>query len=54
MDSPAYSRLLIRHPQVMNRLRGEVASVMGESVHPSKEQVRNMPYLGYVIKESTP
>ncbi|KAF4248003.1 hypothetical protein CNMCM8980_006467 [Aspergillus fumigatiaffinis] len=45
-------RLLVRHEQVMIRLREEIASVMGDSTHPTKEQVRKMPYLSCVIKES--
>ncbi|KAH8646249.1 cytochrome P450 [Xylariales sp. PMI_506] len=45
-------RLLIRHPQVMQRLRVEIESVMGESVTPTREQIRKMPYLSYVIQES--
>jgi hypothetical protein len=40
------------HEQVMIRLREEIASVMGDSTHPTKEQVRKMPYLSCVIKES--
>ncbi|KAG2010662.1 hypothetical protein GB937_007628, partial [Aspergillus fischeri] len=45
-------RLLVRHEQVMIRLREEIASVMGDSAHPTKEQIRKMPYLSCVIKES--
>ena len=48
----AYRRLLVRHDSVMNRLRSEIYSVMGESEHPSREQIRRMPYLACVIKES--
>lgn len=36
----------------MIRLREEIASVMGDSAHPTKEQIRKMPYLSCVIKES--
>jgi hypothetical protein len=46
------SRLLVRNPQVMDRLRNEVSSVMGDQVHPSREQIRKMPYLANVITES--
>ncbi|KAH6667986.1 cytochrome P450 [Halenospora varia] len=45
-------RLLIRHPQAMHRLRMEVFSVMGNSDQPNREQIRKMPFLSYVIKES--
>ncbi|KAH0553028.1 hypothetical protein GP486_006779 [Trichoglossum hirsutum] len=36
----------------MDRLRSEVRSVMGESEHPSREQIRRMPFLACIIKES--
>lgn len=49
----ACSRLLVRHPESMQRLREEVTSVMGDSVHPTREQIRKMPYLANVIKECT-
>ncbi|RFU28119.1 hypothetical protein B7463_g8229, partial [Scytalidium lignicola] len=45
-------RLLVRHPETMNRLRKEVSFVMGESDHPTREQIRKMLYLSCVIKES--
>ncbi|TVY50558.1 Cytochrome P450 [Lachnellula cervina] len=45
-------RLLVRHPYVMNRLRNEVAIIMGKSELPSREQIRRMPFLACVIKES--
>ncbi|KAF7114046.1 hypothetical protein CNMCM5793_007026 [Aspergillus hiratsukae] len=45
-------RLLVRHERVMFRLRKGIASVMGDSVHPTREQIRKMPYLSCVIKES--
>ncbi|KAF1991541.1 cytochrome P450 [Aulographum hederae CBS 113979] len=45
-------RLLVRHPHVLSRLRSEVASVMKNSPHPNREQIRKMPYLACVIKES--
>ncbi|TVY80279.1 Cytochrome P450 [Lachnellula suecica] len=44
-------RLLVRHPEVMNRLRSEIAAVMGASEQPSREQIRRMPFLACVIKE---
>lgn len=46
------SRLLVRHPETMNRLRREVASAMGTAASPTREIVRKMPFLACVIKES--
>lgn len=46
------SRLLVRHPNAMARLRGEIASVMKGETHPSREQIRKMLFLSCVIKES--
>ena len=46
------SRLLIRHPSVMERLRKEVHSVLSDEEHPTREKIRKMPYLALVIKES--
>lgn len=48
-----FSRLLVRHSNVMERLRREIASIMEVSPTPSREQIRKMPYLACVIKEST-
>ncbi|KAI9931071.1 hypothetical protein MW887_010728 [Aspergillus wentii] len=45
-------RLLVRHENVMSRLQQEVKSVMGDQAHPTREQIRKMPYLALVIKES--
>ncbi|MCJ1244075.1 hypothetical protein MMC30_001272 [Trapelia coarctata] len=45
-------RLLARHPQVMERLRAEVTSVMGNTENPTRELIRRMPYLASIIKES--
>ncbi|KAL8769469.1 MAG: hypothetical protein Q9209_004530 [Squamulea sp. 1 TL-2023] len=46
------ARLLVRHEKVMQRLQNEVKSVMGSAVHPSREQIRKMPFLTIVLKES--
>lgn len=46
------SRLLVRHKVVMTRLQKEIDSVMGDSENPSREQIRKMPYLASVIRES--
>ncbi|KAI1813016.1 cytochrome P450 [Poronia punctata] len=45
-------RLLVRHPHIMQRLRSEVAIVMRDTSSPTREQVRNMPFLACVVKES--
>ena len=36
----------------MGKLRQQIQSVMGASKRPTKEQIRSMPYLSCVIKES--
>lgn len=36
----------------MHRLRAEISTVMGDSESPNREQIRRMPYLARVIKES--
>lgn len=46
------SRLLIRHPDAMSRLRKEAYSVMSGSDRPTREHIRRMPFLACVIKES--
>lgn len=46
------SRLLVRHPEVLVRLRKEIQSVLESSQSPTREQIRKMPYLSFVIKES--
>ena len=47
------SRLLVRHPDVLKRLRDEVRSISGEDAAISKAQVQKMTYLRCVIDEST-
>lgn len=51
-------RLLARHPQVLQRLREEIASVCGlgpESQPPSRDDLKptRMPYLSVVVKEGS-
>ena len=46
------SRLLVRHMNVMKRLRQEIALVMEGGQVPTRDQIRKMPYLACVIKES--
>jgi cytochrome P450 len=50
--STIFSRLLVRHPNVMARLRQEISSIMESSHIPSREQIKRIPYLACVIKES--
>ncbi|KAK4101894.1 cytochrome P450 [Parathielavia hyrcaniae] len=45
-------RLLVRHPQALERLRREVKSVMGDLSSPTREQIRRTPFLGCVVNES--
>ncbi|KXX74791.1 Cytochrome P450 52A13 [Madurella mycetomatis] len=45
-------RLLVRHPAAMERLRSEVRNVMGNSTNPRRDQIRAMPFLACVVKES--
>ena len=45
-------RLLVRHPRVMSHLRQQIWSIIGSSNDPTKEQIKRMPYLAHVIKES--
>ena len=37
----------------MERLRQEVLAIVGYTEPPTREQIRKMPYLAIVIKEST-
>ena len=45
------SRLLVHHPRVMNRLRGEIASVLARKSELNREDLKKMTYLSYVLKE---
>ncbi|KAJ5549937.1 hypothetical protein N7461_004635 [Penicillium sp. DV-2018c] len=45
-------RLLVRHEYAMKRLREEIASVMEGNLTPNRDQIKKMPYLACVIKES--
>lgn len=47
-------RLLARHPNVLDKLRAEVASTVGlgqDGVQPTREQLKKMKYLDSVLKE---
>ncbi|KAI8283828.1 hypothetical protein K4K60_002417 [Colletotrichum sp. SAR11_57] len=46
-----HSRLLARTPRVIDKLRNEVGTVMGQRALASKADLREMPYLAQVIKE---
>ncbi|KIW00620.1 uncharacterized protein PV09_07816 [Verruconis gallopava] len=45
-------RLLVRHPEALDRLRREITSIIGRSEAPSRSDVRKMPFLSCIIKES--
>ncbi|KAK3935858.1 cytochrome P450 52A13 [Diplogelasinospora grovesii] len=45
-------RLLVRHAAAMERLRSEVLAVMGSLTNPTREQIKQMPFLACVVKES--
>ncbi|KAL3480618.1 cytochrome P450 [Aspergillus californicus] len=45
-------RLLVRHAHAMIWLRKEISLVMGKSPHATREQIKKMTYLSYVIKGS--
>ena len=49
-----YSRLLAQHPEVLAKLRREVASVVGvgdRSRLPDRNSLKKMRYLNMVLKE---
>ena len=43
---------LARHPEVQERLRQQVVSVLSEFGEPDVNALQKMPYLMHVIKES--
>jgi len=45
-------RLLVRHPQVLSRLRQEISTIMDNYTSPTRDQIRRMPFLACVVKES--
>lgn len=48
----AYSRLLVRHPQVLERLRAEIENITKQKKELSREDLKKMIYLSNVLKES--
>ncbi len=48
------SRLLVRHPHVMTRLREEITSVLAGKSELSREDLKKMTYLSNILKESMP
>ena len=48
------SYLLPRHPRVLKRLRDEIRSVAGDNKDLKREDIKKMPYLAIVLKESNP
>ncbi|KAK2597810.1 hypothetical protein N8I77_012572 [Diaporthe amygdali] len=45
-------RLLVRHKQVMQRVRDEISEVMKDEMHPTREHVKKMQYLTCAVKET--
>jgi hypothetical protein len=50
--SDLVSFLLVRHPKVMEKLRAEIASTCDANTDLNRDDLRRMPYLQNVIKES--
>lgn len=51
------SRLLARHPKVLEKLRSEIESTVGlgkNAQDPSRNDLKKMTYLNLVIKEGKP
>lgn len=46
------SFLLVRYPEVLNKLRTEIESVTGDKTDLQREDLKQMPYLANVLKES--
>ncbi|KAM7188502.1 cytochrome P450 52A13 [Naviculisporaceae sp. PSN 640] len=45
-------RLLVRHPDVMIRLRSEITDIMQNCTIPSRDQIKKMKFLSCVIRET--
>ena len=43
---------LAKHPEVQEKVREQVMSVLGESGEPNMDALQKMPYLMHVIKET--
>ena len=43
---------LAKHPEVQEKVRQQVVSVLGKSGEPDMDALQKMPYLKHVIKES--
>lgn len=46
------SFLLVRHPKVLDKLREEIKSSLGEKSDFNRDDLRRLPYLQNVLKES--
>jgi hypothetical protein len=46
------SFLLLRHPQVMQKLRREIAATCGSNADLTRDDLKRMSYLQNVLKES--
>ena len=45
------SRLLVQHPDVLDKLRKEITKVLGEEKNVARAHIKAMPYLDCVLKE---
>ncbi|KAK1833523.1 cytochrome P450, partial [Podospora conica] len=43
---------LVRHPPTLARLRAEITSTIGTQPNPTRDQIRNMPFLAGILSES--
>lgn len=48
-----HSYLLVRHPDVMSRLRSEITSVLGGNDSVTRADLKQLGYLTNVLKESS-
>ncbi len=46
------SRLLVRYPDVLKKLRSEIDSVLGQDKDVTRAYIQRMPYLQNILKES--
>jgi cytochrome P450 len=46
------SQLLVRHPEVLKKLREEVSSMIGNASDFDRDDLQKMKYLTMVLKES--
>jgi cytochrome P450 len=46
------SRLLVRHPEVLKKLRAEISDVTTQNIPLTRDSLKKMTYLNNVLKES--